>query len=86
MNIGVVNKSTTVNRFVLHTLQRNTTHLAEMTSNTNMKIGIFKRGTGKEPKFYQQFFFTYVIFCVQFFIRVIILCWKNSYDLVSSIA
>ena len=33
MKFGVVNKSTTVNRFVLHTLQRNITHLAVITNN-----------------------------------------------------
>ena len=51
MKFGVVNKSTTVNRFVLHTLQRNITHLAVKTRKTNIKLGILKggRGTGKEP-------------------------------------
>ena len=73
MNIGVVNKSTTVNRFVLHTLQCNTTHLAEMTSNTNMKIGIFKRGAGKEPKFYQQFF-SRMLFFVSNFLYELLFC------------
>ena len=43
MNFGVVNKSTTVNRFVLHTLQRNITHLAVITRKTNIKLGILKR-------------------------------------------
>ena len=46
---GVVNKSTTVNRFVLRTLQRNITHLAVITRKTNIKLGILKGGTGKEP-------------------------------------
>ena len=51
MKFGVVNKSTTVNRFVLHTLQRNITHLAVITRKTNIKLGILKRGgTGKETK------------------------------------
>ena len=56
MKFGVVNKSTTVNRFVLHTLQRNITHLAVITRKTNIKLGILKGGwggggggTGKEP-------------------------------------
>ena len=51
MKFGVVNKSTTVNRFVLHTLQRNFTHLAVTTRKTNIKLGILKSGggTGKEP-------------------------------------
>ena len=51
MKFGVVNKSTTVNRFVLHTLQRNITHLVVITRKTNIKLGILKGGTGKEPKF-----------------------------------
>ena len=40
-------------RFVLHTLQRNITHLAVITRKTNIKLGILKggRGTGKEPLF-----------------------------------
>ena len=49
MKFGVVNKSTTVNRFVLHTLQRNITHLAVITRKTNIKLSILKRGgAGKE--------------------------------------
>ena len=60
MKFGMVNKSTTVNRFVLHTLQRNITHLAVITRKTNIKLGILKGGGGKleksqlveqEPKF-----------------------------------
>ena len=54
MKFGMVNKSTTVNRFVLHTLQRNITHLAVITRKTNIKLGILKErggGTGKEPLF-----------------------------------
>ena len=47
-----MDKSTTVNRFVLHTLQRNITHLAVITRKTNIKLGILKGGgTGKEPNF-----------------------------------
>ena len=42
MKFGVVNKSITVNRFVLHTLQRNITHLAAITRKTNIKLGILK--------------------------------------------
>ena len=50
MKFGVVNKSTTVNRFALHTLQRNITHLAVITRKTNIKLGFLKGGeTGKEP-------------------------------------
>ena len=48
MKFDVVNKSTTVNRFVLHTLQRNITHLVVITRKTNIKLGILKGGTGKE--------------------------------------
>ena len=40
MKFGVVNKSTTVNRFALHTLQRTITPLAVITSKTNIKLGI----------------------------------------------
>ena len=49
MKFGVVIKST-VNRFVLHTLQRNITHFAVITRKTSIKLGILKRGAGKEPK------------------------------------
>ena len=49
MKFGVVNKSTTVNRYVLHILHRNITHLAIVTRKTNIKLGILKGGTGKEP-------------------------------------
>ena len=50
MKFGVVNKSTNVTRFVLHTLLRNITHLAVITRKTNIKLGILKGGwgTGKE--------------------------------------
>ena len=53
MKIGMVNKLTIMNRFVLHTLQRNVTHLAVITRKTNIKIDILKgRGeSGKEPIF-----------------------------------
>ena len=44
MKFGVVNKSTIVNKFVLHTLQRNITHLAVITRKTNIKLGILKGG------------------------------------------
>ena len=44
MKFGVVNKSTILNRFVLHTLQRNITHLAVITRKTNIKLGILKKG------------------------------------------
>ena len=47
MKFGVVNKSTTVNRFVLHTLQRNIMHLAGITCKTNIKFGFLKGGNWK---------------------------------------
>ena len=50
MKFGVVNKSTILNRFVLHNLQRSITHLAVITRKTNIKLGILKgRENGKEP-------------------------------------
>ena len=52
MKFGVVNKWTILNRFVLHTLQRNITHLAVIIRKTNIKLGILKGGTGKEPFFH----------------------------------
>ena len=55
MKFGVVKKSLTVNRFVLHTLQRNITRLAAITRKTNIKLGILKRGTGKEPQICLKF-------------------------------
>ena len=51
MKFGVVNKSTILNRFVLHTLQRNITHLAVTTRKTKIILGILKGETGKEPIF-----------------------------------
>ena len=50
MKFGVVNKSTILNRFVLHTLQRNITHLAVITRKTNIKLGILKGGDWKRAK------------------------------------
>ena len=58
MKFGMLNKLTTVNRVVLHTLHRNITNLAIITRKTNIKLGILKGGggTGKEPnKFLQRF-------------------------------
>ena len=50
MKFSVVNKSTILNRFVLHTLQRKITRLAVITRKTRIKLGILKGGeTGKEP-------------------------------------
>ena len=50
MKFGMVNKSTPVNKFVLHTLQRNITHLAVITRKTNIKLGILKGGDWKRAK------------------------------------
>ena len=50
MKFGVVNKSTILNRNVLLTLPRNITHLAVITSKTNIKLDILKGGTGKESR------------------------------------
>ena len=55
MKFGVVIKSTTVNRFVLHTLQRNITHLAVITRKTNIKLGILKRGNWKRAGVFSLF-------------------------------
>ena len=46
----MVNKSTILNRFVLHTLQRNITHLAVITRRTNIRLGILKGGNWKRAK------------------------------------
>ena len=46
MKFCMVNKSTTVKRFVLHTLQRKITHLAVITRKTNIKLDIVKGGGG----------------------------------------
>ena len=50
MIFGMVNKSRTVNRFVLHTLQRNITHLAIITRKTNKKLGNLEGGNSKGAK------------------------------------
>ena len=49
MKIGMVNKLTIMNRFVLHILQRNITHIAVITRKTNINIDILKGG-GKVEK------------------------------------
>ena len=51
MKFGVVNESTNVNRFFLHTLQRKITHLAVITRKTNIKLGILKGGNWKRAHF-----------------------------------
>ena len=51
MKFGVRNKSTILNRFVLHTLQRNITRLAVITRKTNIKLGILKGGELEKSRF-----------------------------------
>ena len=50
MKFGVVNKSTILNRFVPHTLQRNITRLAVITRKTNIKLCILKGGNWNAKK------------------------------------
>ena len=52
MKFGVVNKSTIVNKFVLHTLQRNITHLAVIKHKTNIKLGVLKGGELEKSRFF----------------------------------
>ena len=58
MKIGIVNKLTIMNRFVLHTLQRNITHIAVITRKTNINIDILKGG-GKVEKSHKMLRFTF---------------------------
>ena len=65
MKFGVVNKSTTVNRFFLHTIQSNITHLDVIISKTNIKLGILKGGNWKRAKFTYRLIWprqTYLVF------------------------
>ena len=63
MKFGVVIKSTILNRFVLHTLQRNITHLTIITRKTNIKLGILKGGNWKRAKGIRAFFrFSRIVF------------------------
>ena len=58
MKLSVVNKSTILNRFVLHTLQRKITHLAVIKRKTNIKLGILKGGElekSQKPVSHMQF-------------------------------
>ena len=50
MKFNMVNKSTTVNRFVVNTLHCNFTHLAVITRKTNIKLDILKSGGGGVEK------------------------------------
>ena len=50
MKFGVVNKSTNMNRFVLHTLYRNITHLVVITRKTKHKTRYFERWEGEVEK------------------------------------
>ena len=52
MKFGVVDKSTILNRFVRHTLQRNITRLAVITRKTNINFGILKGGNWKRANYF----------------------------------
>ena len=52
MKSDVVKKATTVNSFVLHTLQGNITHLAVITRKTNIKSGNLKGRNWKRAEYY----------------------------------
>ena len=54
MKFGVVNKSTIVNKFVLHTVQRNITHLAVITRKTKIKLGILKGGKLEKSRKFER--------------------------------
>ena len=54
MKLIVVNKSTILNRFVLHTPQRKIKHLAVITRRTNIKFGILKGGKLEKSQFFKQ--------------------------------
>ena len=77
MKFDVVNKSTILNRFVLHTLQRNITHLAVITRKTNRTLGILKGGNWQgasalfpPPPPHQQNYTSEVLFTLS-------KCYKN---------
>ena len=50
MKFGVMNKSTILNNFVLHSLQLNVTHLAVITRKTNKKTRYFEKIGGELEK------------------------------------
>ena len=50
MKFGLVNKSKTLNRFVLYTLQPNIANLALVTRETNIKLDILKGELEKSQK------------------------------------
>ena len=52
MKFSMVNKLTTVNRFVLHTSHHNITHLAVITCKKNIEIKILKVGEKEEKNLY----------------------------------
>ena len=71
MKFGVVNKSTILNRFVHHTLQRNITRLAVITLKTNIKLGILKGGNWKrahikilEKEVFKKIIFLFMVKCL----------------------
>ena len=49
MKFGVVNEWTTMNRFNLHTLQSNITHLVLITRKKHKSRNFEREETGKEP-------------------------------------
>ena len=89
MKFGVVNKSTTVNGFVVHTLQRNITHLAVITGKSNIKLGILKGGELEKSQLFEflltnfppQFFFYVPVLMVRFFTMFL----KKFFDFSTSV-
>ena len=67
MKFGVVTKSTILNRFLLHTLQRKITHLAVITRKINIKLGILKGENWKRACYcYYEFFICNTIYVTQY--------------------
>ena len=67
MKFGVVTKSTILNRFFFHTLQRKITHLAVITRKTNIKLGILKGENWKSACYcYYEFFICNTIYVTQY--------------------
>ena len=54
MKIGMMNKLSIRNRFVLHTIQRNIMHLAIKKRKTNNILKGWGGGSGKEPPYQVQ--------------------------------
>ena len=60
MELGMVNKLTIVNRFVVHTLHRNITHLAVITHKTTGKRGNLWFGGNEKA----------LLICIQYYLEV----------------